>query len=115
LHGSSAAALQLPVKILLYYKYALHGRVAHQTPGLRHITHRARGKPGRVGKVGRKAQGMLPAALVQHAQAQYARIQRDAVAKEQQKDKRQNPGHQIGRRIAHNLLKFFAHQGKQLA
>ena len=58
---------------------------------------------------------MLPAALVQHAQAQYARIQRDAVAKEQQKDKRQNPGHQIGRRIAHNLLKFFAHQGKQLS
>jgi len=55
---------------------------------------------------------MPPPALIQHAQPQHARIQRDAVAKEQQKNERQNPGHKIGRRIAHDLLKFLAHKGK---
>ena len=60
-------------------------------------------------KISRKTQGMPPAALIQHGQPQHTRIQRDAVTKEQQKDKGQNPGHKIGRGIAHNLLKFFAY------
>ena len=65
-----------------------------------------------MGKIRRKAQRMPPPALIQYAQPQHARIQRDAVAKEQQKNERQNPGHKIGRRIAHDLLKFLAHKGK---
>ena len=65
-----------------------------------------------MGKIGSKAQRVPPAALIKHGQPQHSRIKRDAVAKEQQKDKGQNPGHKIGRGIAHNLLKFFAYQGK---
>lgn len=72
------------------------------------------GKPGGMGKIRRQAEGVAAAALVQHGQTQHARVQGDAVAEQKQKDERQHPGHQIGGRIPHYLLKFLAHQGHKL-
>ena len=95
LHRACAAARQLLVKILLDHQDALHRRIAHHAPGLGHCTHGPRGKPGGMGKIGSKAQRVPPAALIKHGQPQHSRIKRDAVAKEQQKDKGQNPGHKI--------------------
>ena len=57
---------------------------------------------------------MLAAALVEHGQLQYARVQGDAVAEEQQEQQGQYTGHQIGRGVPHDLLELLAYQGQQL-
>ena len=114
LQHPSAAALQDGVEILADDQHALHYRIAHVLRSRVHIPHRAGGKPGGMGKIRRQAEGVAAAALVQHGQTQHARVQGDAVAEQKQKDERQHPGHQIGGRIPHYLLKFLAHQGHKL-
>jgi len=61
---------------------ALHGGFAHQALALAHMADGTDDEVRRVGKIRQQGPRMLAAALVEHGQLQYARVQGDAVAEE---------------------------------
>ena len=114
LHVRRRAPVQLGVELLAQHQDALHGGFAHQALALAHMADGTDDEVRRMGKVRQQGPRMLAAALVEHGQLQYARVQGDAVAEEQQEQQGQHTGHQIGRGVPHDLLELLAHQGQQL-